>query len=76
MKMKGRKAICFISNTTILISMYFITLFTKENDISVQVIAGLIVSTIVFIGGNTYDKWINSKKNFIGSSNEENNSGL
>lgn len=62
--MKGRKVLSFIILNIELLAVYFITLF-KSPDIlkfiGIAVITALITNIAIFIGGNTYDKWIRSR---------------
>jgi hypothetical protein len=62
MKMKGRKVICFWYNNFIIATMFIISLLKSPETVDyIAIIGGLILNSIIFIGGNTYDKWIRSK---------------
>jgi hypothetical protein len=73
MKMRGRKATCFWFINFILTVIFFSTLFKRPEILNFfAIITGYITNAIVFIGGNTYDKWIRSKHFKKGFNDEEN----
>lgn len=77
MKMQGRKATSFIITNIELLLIYFFTLFVSPEVlkfIGTPLIIAFITNITIFIGGNTYDKWIRSKYNILsGEKDEEDN---
>jgi len=76
MKMQGRKATSFVITNIELLLIYFFTLFISPDVlhfIGIALIVALITNITIFIGGNTYDKWIRSKYNILSGKKDEEN---
>ena len=64
MSIRGRKVVCYIISNITFVFLYILTLFVAPNVLAVLggiIIASIQLITFVFIGGNTFDKYIKSK---------------
>jgi len=63
-KMISRKVLAFVTNMLSILTIYFVTLFRSPeilNTVGPVVIGSLITNAVIFVGGNSYDKWVRAK---------------